>query len=74
MSHAIVPSCKCDVISMLRHVYRAGAPSRVEEKGRIEVAKKEDPPNSLQREEVINNDLGRRSPWWLSGVEEGRSL
>ena len=22
------------------------------------------PPNSLQREEVNNNDLGRRSPWW----------
>jgi hypothetical protein len=24
----------------------------------------EDPPNSLKREEVTNNDLGRRSPWW----------
>ena len=24
MSHAIVLSCKCDVIKMLRHVYRAG--------------------------------------------------
>ena len=22
------------------------------------------PPNSLQREEVNNIDLGRRSPWW----------
>ena len=22
------------------------------------------PPNSLDREEVKNNDLGRRSPWW----------
>ena len=25
MSHAIVPSCKCDVIQGLRHVYRAGS-------------------------------------------------
>ena len=24
--------------------------------------RKEDPPNSLQKEEVYNNDLGRRSP------------
>ena len=22
------------------------------------------PPDSLQREEVSKNDLGRRSPWW----------
>ena len=45
-------------------------PSREEEKGRIEVAGKEDPPNSLQREEVNNNDLGRRSPWWGGGRKE----
>ena len=25
MSHAIVPSCKCDVIKMIRHVYRGGS-------------------------------------------------
>ena len=28
------------------------------------------PPNSLQREEVNNNDLGRRSPWWGGGRKE----
>ena len=32
--------------------------------------KKEDPPSSLQREEVNNNDLGRRSPWWGGGRKE----
>ena len=32
--------------------------------------KKEDPPNSLQRDEVNNNDLGRRSPWWGGGRKE----
>ena len=30
------------------------------------------PPNSLQREEVNNNDLGRWSPWW-GGRQEGTS-
>ena len=30
------------------------------------------PPNSLQREEVNNNDLGRRSPW-LGRRQEGTS-
>ena len=33
---------------------------------------KEDPPNSLEREGVIKNDLGRRSPWW-GGRKEGTS-
>ena len=36
----------------------------------IEVFYKEDPPNSLEREEVNNNDLGRRSPWWGGGRKE----
>ena len=30
------------------------------------------PPDSLQREEVSKNDLGRRSPWW-GGRKEGTS-
>ena len=34
--------------------------------------KKEDPTNSLEREGVIKNDLGWRSPWW-GGRKEGTS-
>ena len=29
MSHAIVPSCKCDVIQMLCHVYRGGSQTTI---------------------------------------------
>ena len=36
----------------------------------IEKNEKEDPPNSLEREGVIKNDLGRRSPWWGGGRKE----
>ena len=49
---------------------------REEEEGanRIESAGKEDPPNSLKREEVNTNDLGRRSPWWEGGRKEPATI
>ena len=36
------------------------------------IVKVQVPPNSLQREEVNNNDLGRPIPWW-GGRKEGTS-